>query len=221
MLEFEGGRWSIPAIRPELPALNVSIEQQLGLKFVDARAPFDVVIVDHVAKEPTEKLRCVYSCLLVLPVFACGAEFRSCVGKAIGGHRACAGPEGGPACPIRPVLPIRELNGRLTFRAFPGLRLDAQYLGPEWDSRRRRFLRCTPFTMANDTTKEQAALMMQNLLAERFHFKFHRETREFQSFRSDDREKRIEVQGIEAEHRYPRNRLPSALLHHDRGFRCE
>ncbi len=53
-LEFDGRAMMFPDYVAELPALNVAIEQQLGLKFVDARAPFDVVIVDHAEKEPVE-----------------------------------------------------------------------------------------------------------------------------------------------------------------------
>jgi uncharacterized protein (TIGR03435 family) len=53
-LEFDGRAMMFPDYAADLPALNVAMEQQLGLKFVDARAPFDIVVVDHVEKEPTE-----------------------------------------------------------------------------------------------------------------------------------------------------------------------
>ncbi len=37
-------------------------------------------------------------------------------------------------------------------------------------------------TMPSGTTKEQFHLMLQNLLVERFHLKFHREVRSFRGF---------------------------------------
>jgi uncharacterized protein (TIGR03435 family) len=53
-LEFDGRTMMDPGYSSDLAALNVAIEQQLGLRFVDAKAPFDVVIVDHAEKEPAE-----------------------------------------------------------------------------------------------------------------------------------------------------------------------
>ncbi len=98
------------------------------------------------------------------------------------GPQSVRGSEGGPGSsdPTRFTY-NRARMADLLFWAFPDLHLDAQYIAPDWirgegDSYDVRV------TMPNGTTKEQAAIMMQNLLAERFQFKFHRETREFQAF---------------------------------------
>ena len=65
----------------------------------------------------------------------------------------------------------------LVARAY-GLDLD-DVDGPAWlsDLRERGFRILA--TMPPDTTKEQFRMMLQNLLAERFHLKFHREVRSF------------------------------------------
>jgi uncharacterized protein (TIGR03435 family) len=36
------------------PMLSVAIEQQLGLKFVDKKLPFEVIVIDHVEKNPID-----------------------------------------------------------------------------------------------------------------------------------------------------------------------
>lgn len=36
------------------PNVFIAVQQQLGLKLVDKKAPFDVIVVDHAEKVPTE-----------------------------------------------------------------------------------------------------------------------------------------------------------------------
>jgi uncharacterized protein (TIGR03435 family) len=39
---------------PPLPALATALEQDLGLKLEKAKAPYEVVVVDHIERTPTE-----------------------------------------------------------------------------------------------------------------------------------------------------------------------
>ena len=40
----------------DTPVLSIfdAVQQQLGLRLVDAKAPFDVIVVDHAERVPTE-----------------------------------------------------------------------------------------------------------------------------------------------------------------------
>jgi len=80
--------------------------------------------------------------------------------------------------------------GRVTFSQMPldtlilmayGLRSRDQIAGPEWMSEADRFFTVTA-TMPPDTTEEQMQLMLQDLLAERFHLALHHETRNFPGY---------------------------------------
>jgi uncharacterized protein (TIGR03435 family) len=53
-LEFDGRAMMFPDYVADAPALNVAMEQQLGLKLVDAKKAYDVVVIDHADKEPAE-----------------------------------------------------------------------------------------------------------------------------------------------------------------------
>lgn len=80
--------------------------------------------------------------------------------------------------------------GRIAFSQMPlniligiayDLRSRDQIAGPAWMSESDRFFTVTA-TMSPDTTQEQMQLMLQNLLAERFHLVVHHETRNFPGF---------------------------------------
>ena len=57
-LEFDPraatGGTSVDGQEPSAPDIFIAIQQQLGLKLIDAKAPFDVVVVDQVEKTPSE-----------------------------------------------------------------------------------------------------------------------------------------------------------------------
>jgi uncharacterized protein (TIGR03435 family) len=80
--------------------------------------------------------------------------------------------------------------GRVTYAQMPlnfliltayGLQNRDQIAGPAWMSEADRFFTVTA-TMPPDTTPEQLQLMLQNLLAERFHLAVHHETRSFPGY---------------------------------------
>lgn len=95
-----------------------------------------------------------------------------------GGRMMIAGPHGGPGTddPERLTLPYLSLMGLLT-RAY-NVR-NYQVTGPSWlDSERYEITAKVP----PGATKEQANIMLQNLLAERFHLTLHHETKEFTGY---------------------------------------
>lgn len=88
---------------------------------------------------------------------------------------------GGPgtADPGRVTLTQMPMKS-LIARAY-GLDLD-EIDGPAWLSDLRERGYTITATMPADTTREQFRLMLQNLLAERFHLKVHREVRSFRGY---------------------------------------
>ena len=80
--------------------------------------------------------------------------------------------------------------GRITITQMPlyllvlmayGMPSRDQIAGPEWMSEADRYFTIDA-TMPPDTTPEQLQLMLQNLLAERFHLALHHETRNFPGY---------------------------------------
>jgi uncharacterized protein (TIGR03435 family) len=49
-----GAALALPADPTAGPSFIEALEQQLGLKLMNSMAPFDVLVVDHVDKTPTD-----------------------------------------------------------------------------------------------------------------------------------------------------------------------
>jgi len=89
-----------------------------------------------------------------------------------------SGPSGGPGTddPERLRLPNFSLMDLLT-RAYDVK--NYQVTGPSWLESERYDITAK---LPSGTTKEQANIMLQNLLAERFHLKLHHDTKEFSGY---------------------------------------
>lgn len=94
-----------------------------------------------------------------------------------------SGPRGGPGTndPTRFTYPRANLQA-LMMRAY-GVRSD-QISGPDWirDYADDRTMYAITAVVPPDTSKEQFNLMLQNLLAERFHLALHHESKEFPGY---------------------------------------
>ncbi len=88
---------------------------------------------------------------------------------------------GGPGTSDPGRISITQMPLHLLVLMAYGMPSRDQIAGPEWMSEADRYFTIDA-TMPTDTTKEQMQLMLQNLLAERFHLVLHHETRSFPGY---------------------------------------